>query len=417
MKKICCLALALLMIGGCAKEIHISLNVDTLTVNIHDELPDEEILKHVSCNNSTCPSDLELTVHREQLNLDKVGEYTIDVLYEGSGYPLKVKVVDNEKPTISVEPFTIEQYENIIWDREMFDRIQLKVSDNATDETTLYNSIKVEGLDPSVEGVQTVTFSVRDESKNQAEITIEVTVEPKPVVIVNPTPPAMPSEPIVPEPTPEENAPSEEATPSDTEQPEENEATGSDTEHETATGSDAQENGAEIVDPEVNEEATGSDATPSDTEEGTPSDTEEPEEEAEPEAVVHRVSMTTAEVMKQLERSRKPQVVYVSQTWCSHCQAFVKTLDSYLSERGDLEVWEIVLDLEEQEQVVETNAEGEEVTRYVYPDFEAFKEEYGIDFIGTPSIFIIERGKLKDTLVGNQSIEILHEVLDGIVNR
>ena len=109
------------------------------------------------------------------MNLDKVGEYTIDVLYNGSGYPLKVKVIDVENPTIHVEPFTIEQYENIIWDREMYNRIQLTVSDNATDENTLYNSIKVEGLDPSIAGEQLVTFTLKDASRNETSITVSYT--------------------------------------------------------------------------------------------------------------------------------------------------------------------------------------------------------------------------------------------------
>lgn len=82
---------------------------------------------------------------------------------------LKVKVIDVENPTIHVEPFTIEQYENIIWDREMYNRIQLTVSDNATDENTLYNSIKVEGLDPSIAGEQLVTFTLKDASRNETQ--------------------------------------------------------------------------------------------------------------------------------------------------------------------------------------------------------------------------------------------------------
>ena len=65
--------------------------------------------------------DVRLDIRRDELNLDKVGgEYTIDVLYNSGGYPLKVKVIDVENPTIHVEPFTIERYENTIWDLEMY---------------------------------------------------------------------------------------------------------------------------------------------------------------------------------------------------------------------------------------------------------------------------------------------------------
>lgn len=373
MKKICCLCLTLLLAAGCSKEITISLTTDMITVNVHDELPDAKILQYVNCNNMVCSEDIELDIRRDELNLDKVGEYTIDVLYNGSGYPLKVKVIDVENPTIHVEPFTIEQYENIIWDREMYNRIQLTVSDNATDENTLYNSIKVEGLDPSIAGEQLVTFTLKDASRNETSISVTVTVEPKPVVVVKPTPPV-----VVPPKEPEITTPSD-ATPND------------------ATGSDV----------------TGSDATPSDA---TPSDATDTDSEDDTPEILRRVTMTAKDVLNLLDSSRKNEVIYVSQTWCSHCQAFVKTLDSYLAERDDLIVREIVLDLEPQTEVITQNVNGEDVIHYEYADFEAFKKQYNIDFVGTPSIFIIRNGKVRETLIGNQSIEILHDKLDSISN-
>ena len=382
MKKICCLCLTLLLAAGCSKEITISLTTDMITVNVHDELPDAKILQYVNCNNMVCSEDIELDIRRDELNLDKVGEYTIDVLYNGSGYPLKVKVIDVEKPTIHVEPFTIEQYENIIWDREMYNRIQLTVSDNATDENTLYNSIKVEGLDPSIAGEQLVTFTLKDASRNETSISVTVTVEPKPVVVVKPPPV------VVPPKEPEITTPSD-ATPND--------ATGSD-----ATGSDA----------------TPSDATPSDATESdaTPNDATDTDSEDDTPEILRRVTMTAKDVLNLLDSSRKNEVIYVSQTWCSHCQAFVKTLDSYLAERDDLIVREIVLDLEPQTEVITQNVNGEDVIHYEYADFEAFKKQYNIDFVGTPSIFIIRNGKVRETLIGNQSIEILDDKLDSISN-
>lgn len=388
MKKICCLCLTLLLAAGCSKEITISLTTDMITVNVHDELPDAKILQYVNCNNMVCSEDIELDIRRDELNLDKVGEYTIDVLYNGSGYPLKVKVIDVENPTIHVEPFTIEQYENIIWDREMYNRIQLTVSDNATDENTLYNSIKVEGLDPSIAGEQLVTFTLKDASRNETSISVTVTVEPKPVVVVKPTPPV-----VVPPKEPEITTPSD-ATPND--------ASGTD-----ATPSDATES-----------DATPSDATPSDATESdaTPSDATDTDSEDDTPEILRRVTMTAKDVLNLLDSSRKNEVIYVSQTWCSHCQAFVKTLDSYLAERDDLIVREIILDLEPQTEVITQNVNGEDVIHYEYADFEAFKKQYNIDFVGTPSIFIIRNGKVKETLIGNQSIEILHDKLDSISN-
>lgn len=408
MKKICCLCLTLLLAAGCSKEITISLTTDMITVNVHDELPDAKILQYVNCNNMVCSEDIELDIRRDELNLDKVGEYTIDVLYNGSGYPLKVKVIDVENPTIHVEPFTIEQYENIIWDREMYNRIQLTVSDNATDENTLYNSIKAEGLDPSIAGEQLVTFTLKDASRNETSISVTVTVEPKPVVVVKPTPPV-----VVPPKEPEVTTPSD-ATPND--------ATGSDATPTDATPSDATPNDASGTDATPSDatesDATPSDATPSDATESdaTPNDATDTDSEDDTPEILRRVTMSAKDVLSLLDSSRKNEVIYVSQTWCSHCQAFVKTLDSYLAERDDLIVREIVLDLEPQTEVITQNVNGEDVIHYEYADFEAFKKQYDIDFVGTPSIFIIRNGKVRETLIGNQSIEILHDKLDSISN-
>ena len=413
MKKICCLCLTLLLAAGCSKEITISLTTDMITVNVHDELPDAKILQYVNCNNMVCSEDIELDIRRDELNLDKVGEYTIDVLYNGSGYPLKVKVIDVENPTIHVEPFTIEQYENIIWDREMYNRIQLTVSDNATDENTLYKSIKVEGLDPSIAGEQLVTFTLKDASRNETSISVTVTVEPKPVVVVKPTPPV-----VVPPKEPEITTPSD-ATPNDATG---SDATGSDATPNDATPSDATPNDASGTDATPSDatesDATPSDATPSDATESdaTPSDATDTDSEDDTPEILRRVTMTAKDVLNLLDSSRKNEVIYVSQTWCSHCQAFVKTLDSYLAERDDLIVREIILDLEPQTEVITQNVNGEDVIHYEYADFEAFKKQYNIDFVGTPSIFIIRNGKVKETLIGNQSIEILHDKLDSISN-
>lgn len=418
MKKICCLCLTLLLAVGCSKEITISLTTDTITVNVHDELPDSQVLQYVNCNNMVCSEDIELDIRRDELNLDKVGEYTIDVLYNGSGYPVKVKVIDVENPTIHVEPFTIEQYENIIWDREMYNRIQLIVSDNATDENSLYNSVKVEGLDPAVAGEQEVTFTVKDASRNEAVVKVIVTVNPKPVVVVKPTPPPVVVEPEVPETTPSD-ATSSDSTPSDATN---SDATGSDATPSDATGSDATNSDAATPSDATESDATPSDATNSDatssdatSTDATPSDATDSDIEKET-PTVNRVAMSTKAVMDLLDASRKSEVIYVSQTWCTHCQAFVKTLDSYLAERDDLIVREIVLDLEPQTEVITQNVNGEDVIHYEYADFEAFKKDYKIDFVGTPSIFIIRNGKVRETLIGNQSIEILHDKLDSISN-
>lgn len=411
MKKVCCLCLAMLLAAGCSKAITISLTTDMITVNVHDELSDEKILRYVSCNGGVCSDDVELDIRKDELNLDKVGEYTIDVLYKGSGYPLKVKVIDVESPTIHVEPFTIEQYENIIWDREMYNRIQLTVSDNATDVNTLYNSIKVEGLDPAIAGEQEVTFTLKDASRNEASIKVMVTVEPKPVVVVKPAPPVVvpPKEEEVTTPNDAEPSTPTDTTPSD--------ATESDATSSDATPSDATESDATPSDTTPSDttpsDATENDATPSDS---TPSDASGSDSKEEPSETLRRTTMTAKEVLELLEKSRKNEVIYVSQTWCSHCHAFVKTLDSYLAQREDLIVREIILDLEPQSQVITQNANGEDVIHYEYADFEAFKKQYGIDFVGTPSIFVIRNGKLKETLVGNQSIEILHSKLDKISN-
>lgn len=419
MKKICCLCLIFLLIAGCSKEITISLTTDTITVNVHDELPDSQVLQYVNCNNMVCSEDIELDIRRDELNLNKVGEYTIDVLHNGSGYPVKVKVIDVENPTIHVEPFTIEQFENIIWDREMYNRIQLIVGDNATDDNSLYNSVKVEGLDPAVAGEQEVTFTVKDASRNEASIKVMVTVNPKPVVVVKPTPPPVVVEPEVPEVTTPSDATGSDATPSD--------ATPSDATGSDATPSDSTPSDATDTDATTPSDATGSDATPSDATasdatgsdatatDSTPSDATGSDGEKET-PVINRVTMTVKEVMDLLDSSRRNEIIYVSQTWCSHCQAFVKTLDSYLAERDDLIVREVILDLEPQTEVITQNVNGEDVIHYVYADFETFKKEYKIDFVGTPSIFIIRNGRVRETLIGNQSIEILHDKLDSISN-
>lgn len=419
MKKICCLCLTLLLAAGCSKEITISLTTDTITVNVHDELPDSQVLQYVNCNNMVCSEDIELDIRRDELNLNKVGEYTIDVLYNGSGYPVKVKVIDVENPTIHVDPFTIEQYENIIWDREMYNRIQLIVSDNATDENSLYNSVKVEGLDPAVAGEQEVTFTVKDASRNEASVKVLVTVNPKPVVVVKPTPPPVVVEPEVPEITTPSDATGSDSTPSDATP---SDATGSDATGSDATPSDATGSDATNTDAATPSDATTSDATPSDAtgSDATPSDatgSDATVSDIEKETpTVNRVTMTVKEVMELLDGSRRNEVIYISQTWCSHCQAFVKTLDSYLAERDDLIVREIVLDLEPQSEVITQNVNGEDVIHYEYADFEAFKKDYNIDFVGTPSIFIIRNGRVRETLIGNQSIEILHDKLDSISN-
>lgn len=418
MKKICCICLSFLLVVGCSKEITISLTTDTITVNVHDELPDSQVLQYVNCNNMVCSEDIELDIRRDELNLNKVGEYTIDVLYNGSGYPVKVKVIDVENPTIHVEPFTIEQYENIIWDREMYNRIQLIVSDNATDENSLYNSVKVEGLDPAVAGEQEVTFTVRDASRNEASTKVMVTVNPKPVVVVKPTPPPVVVVPEVPEVTTPSDATGSDSTPSDATN---SDATGSDATPSDSTPSDATNSDATPSDATESDatpsdatesDATGSDATPSDS---TPSDATDSDIEKET-PIVNRVTMTVKEVMELLDGSRRNEVIYVSQTWCSHCQAFVKTLDNYLAGREDLIVREIVLDLEPQSEVITQNVNGEDVIHYEYTDFEVFKKDYNIDFVGTPSIFIIRNGRVRETLIGNQSIEILHDKLDSISN-
>lgn len=415
MKKICCLCLSFLLVVGCSKEITISLTTDTITVNVHDELPDSQVLQYVNCNNMVCSDDIELDIRRDELNLDKVGEYTIDVLYNGSGYPVKVKVIDVEDPIIHVEPFTIEQFENIIWDREMYNRIQLIVSDNATDENSLYNSVKVEGLDPAVAGEQEVTFTVRDASRNETSVKVIVTVNAKPIVVVKPTPPPVVVEPEVPEVTTPSDATGSDSTPSDA--TDSDAATGSDATPSDSTSSDATDSDAATPSDATSSDATSSDATGSDAtgSDSTPSDATGSDGEKET-PVINRVTMTVKEVMELLDSSRRNEIIYVSQTWCSHCQAFVKTLDSYLSERDDLIVREIVLDLEPQTEVITQNVNGEDVIHYEYADFEAFKKEYNIDFVGTPSIFIIRNGRVRETLIGNQSIEILHDKLDSISN-
>lgn len=112
-----------LMLTGCAKETVITLVTDEIKVNVHDTLSDETILSYVQCNKSACPQDMAFDIYKNDLDLDKVGKYTIDVMVSGSGYPLHVNVVDVEAPTMEVKDFSVNQYENIIWNRAMFEQI------------------------------------------------------------------------------------------------------------------------------------------------------------------------------------------------------------------------------------------------------------------------------------------------------
>lgn len=366
------IVLSLLCIGlfmsGCSKPQVVSVDTDVIKIEVNSELSDEMILSHVKCGGKSCSDDLEFDIFKNDLNVRKVGSYTIDIMVDGSGYPLRIDVVDLENPEIIIDDFSVNQNENIIWNRSMFNKINLQVKDNATSEETLYDRLKVSGLDTSVSGVQEVTFSLSDESNNKVEKKVSVNVIEKPVEVIHPPVPPVVVPPLIEEP-PLVNEPEEEVKPDE----------------------------VKPIDPVV----------------PPIEEVEDPKEEVQPSKIQVK---TTNEVLDLLKTSKEYQVVYVSQTWCSHCQAFIKTLNSYLEGRDDLTLIEIVLDKEEQKEITETDENGNTVQKFIYPDFETFKLTYSIDFIGTPSMFIFKDQKVVGSLVGNESKENLELFLDGISN-
>ena len=349
-----------LVLSGCSKEMVITLDTDSITVNVHEELSDETILSYVKCDKLACPEEMVFDIFKNDLDLGKVGSYTIDVMIEGSGYPLRINVVDKENPIISIAPFEVLQYEKIIWDQAMLDRINLTLNDNATAKEPLFKSLKVSELNTDVVGIQEVTFTIKDASGNATEQKVNVNVIAKPVVIVPPLlPPVLP--PVV-EPVPEEN-PTEE---------------------------------------EVDEPQTA-DPTP-----------EEPSEEVETST---KITKTTAkDILSVLSTSTKYEILYISQTWCSHCHAFIKTLSSYLDARENIQVLELVLDLEPSEDINEVDEEGKDIAKVIYPDFETMKKTYEMDFVGTPCLYIFKDKKIVASLIGNESMENLALFLDEIDN-
>lgn len=369
MKKIISSLLCMvLLVSGCSKSQDVSVDTDAIKVAVKSELSDEMILSHVKCGGKSCSDELEFDIYKNDLDLNQVGSYTIDIMVDGSGYPLRIDVIDEIAPEIIVEDFSVNQNENIIWNRSMFNKINLQVTDNATLVETLYERLKVSGLDTSVSGVQEVTFSLSDESNNKVEKKVSVKVIEKPVEVIHPPLPPVVVPPVVEEPP-------------------------------------------VVVDPIVPP-----------VEEVVPVEPEAPpvdDSKEEPEVVAPSKiqALTSKEVLEILQSSKDYQVVYVSQTWCSHCQAFIITLNSYLEGRDDLYLIEIVLDKEEKKEITEKDENGNPVQKIVYPDFEEIKSTYEIEFIGTPSMFIFKDQKLVGSLVGNESMENLKLFLDGISNQ
>lgn len=399
MKKLMSMCLCFLLLAtGCTKE-EMVMNIDTdlIELNVLEELSDEEILKHVRCGSEACPLGMKVDIRRNQLNTSKAGEYIIDVLYEGSGFPIKIKVVDREKPSMTLYPFSIDQEETIVWNQAMIDRIGLKMSDNATSYQYLLDHLEVIGLDPLNASMQKVTFRTHDEAGNKTEIQVEVNVMEKIVFV----PPVIVPPVVEPEPEPDEEIPP--VTDSDTEGEESPED-----ETEGETGPD------EEVDESGNEEKT---------DEEKPDEVDDSKDETDEEEVVEEESkadirVTTAALVSDiLKTSENIEIVYFSQTWCSHCQAFIKTLDSYLNERADLYIHQVVLDLEEKTIIKEIDETGKEVSKSVYKDFEALKEKYRLDFVGTPSLYVFENNQCIGSLIGNESYEALKAFLDPYTNK
>lgn len=165
------------LLNGCEKREAFHLKADVLEIELNENLPEDEIKSMIECGK-----------YCEQLQIDtslvvnsKVGEYPIRITLGNYSDEITIKVKDNLPPKISVEEFTLLVDQNVIWNRELFEELNVKVSDNITSLNELYKNISVSGIDTSELGWQEATFEVSDEDGNTArcEVWVEVVKEKK----------------------------------------------------------------------------------------------------------------------------------------------------------------------------------------------------------------------------------------------
>ena len=167
------------LLCGCEKREAFHLKENVLEIDLNSEVDEEAIRVLIDCEKH-CEA---IQIDSSMVVSNKVGEYPIKITLGNYSDQLILRVKDNIPPKIFVEEFAMLVNQNIIWNRELFEELNMKVSDNITSVNELYKNISVSGIDTSELGWQQVTFTVRDEGGNSAscEVWVEI-VEEKEVI-------------------------------------------------------------------------------------------------------------------------------------------------------------------------------------------------------------------------------------------
>ena len=163
------------LLCGCEKREAFHLKENVLEIDLNSEVDEEAIRALIDCEKH-CEA---IQIDSSMVVSNKVGEYPIKITLGNYSDQLILRVKDNIPPKIFVEEFAMLVNQNIIWNRELFEELNMKVSDNITSVNELYKNISVSGIDTSELGWQQVTFTVRDEGGNFAscEVWVEIVEE------------------------------------------------------------------------------------------------------------------------------------------------------------------------------------------------------------------------------------------------
>lgn len=165
------MAMALLLLSGCGKQSlsnQVKLKTDTITLGENIQL--EDLFE--------TPQDITVAIrNKAQFDNKKPGTYAIDVVLERDeqqeSKSYMVKVVDKEKPNITLKQTSVSIYEGEKFVPEKY----VTVTDNSGE--TINAKIDQNNINTEIPGEYTINYVAKDSSNNESTQELKVIVKKK----------------------------------------------------------------------------------------------------------------------------------------------------------------------------------------------------------------------------------------------